>query len=1745
MGWRGEGHPRGGRSVGVLYARTAILVAPLFISGLPLGLFDATSPAIAGAGFVMGGLPPPVAVNETLTVRNQTTNNLSNFWGAGLNPGYNLTNLTNETQDTPLNWVVWPAGDVADTFDMTNGTTWTGGAPTHILNNESQFVSACKAISCQAIFTVPGEIDNPSFGAYEVWYTEKVLDFHPVYWEIGNEPFQWQHFGQNWTQWNSTTRVAPTAMQYAWVVHAYIAAMKLVDPTLRFIGLPGVGNGAAPDMPWLTATVQVNGPNLSAVAVHEYPAEDGEFNATLGDFMGSLLAPKTYMVTRLADDEKAVRSAEANISCTSCSIQLFMDEFGTATQLSYDQAYLHSYAETPYVTAELLMMSESNVSNADLFELRSDYNGSLFDGTGVPFPLDTLYTQLLPHYDTLVLNTSVTGTLKGVFAGASESPSANSITLLAVNTNATQSVQLNVAGGVFPNRGSYEAWQESNSTAAPNGSVTQSYGSQTASGWLLPPLGVLLVSACRSNTSLGTGGIYPLTFCVSGLPAGTSWSVTVGSTLVTSTTGSISLAEPNGTYSYRIGAVPGWSATNTSGSVAVSGAPSSIEVPWTPFTYRVTFNETGLPLGTRWSATLEGNLYWSNTTNLNGYASNGTQPYSLGIVSGWRPQNSSGFVELNATPAWLNVTWSKLTYLITVHQQGLNNTTNWSVDLGGSVGSNGSGGDIQFLETNGTYVYTVGSVPGFTPDAASGVVTVKGYPKVVSLSFATNSTVYPIWFNESKLPVGTVWNVSLDGTEQSGASAGFTFAEPNGTYAYMLAGAAGWRPLTYTGNVTVTGTAIPLTIAYLPVKYTVTFRETGLPSPMPNGDWSVDFNGTTTTSVNSTLSLSEPNGTYRYRLGSEAGYTTNSCSRTIVVDGHSTGCAVRWTVFLWTVTFTELGLHSAGGPTTWTLEVAGQDPHKSPLSAPPYSEGFANGTYNFTATSSVAGWGLDPTDQNFTVNGRPLSIPLKFAPYYPVSFVVVSGLSPGANWSVYLNGYVSYGNGSTIAMAEPNGTLNYTIGAVSGLFPNPASGTLTVSGGPVLVPISFEAGTSPVTFTEKGLPSGTNWSVTLNGTMGSTTLNSDGGSIVTFQAGNGSYTYDVSAPAGYTVNNSSGNLLVSGTPLSFNLTFVSNVYLVTIRESTLPAGMNWSITMNSVTQSTTTNGLTDTLLWTGLANGTYNYAIAGISGWHQGTLAYGGTLAVNGGTGAIDGTGVGYAITLVYNEVTYSVTFSESGLPSGLTWQVTVDGVSNSLTTDRATDSLTQPGLPNGTYAYAITDNSGWHQSTLAYTGNFALSGSSGSEPTLAYTPVTYTVTISESTLPSGESWSITLDGVSQTATTNGLADTLTWTGIANGTYGYRIVDISGWHQRTLPYVGAITVNGSLGAIDGTGIGYSNMLVYDPVTYSITFSESGLPSGLTWQVTVDGATQSLTTDGATDQLTFTEGLTTFSYSVADNSGWHQTTLTYSGSVTMSGASMAEPTLVYRPVAYTVTIGESTLPSGDSWSITLNGVTQSTTTGGLTDTLTWTGLANGTYRYTITDVAGWHQGTLPYGGTTITVSGGMSAVNGRGIGYAVTLVYTPVTYTLTFSESGLTSGLSWQVTVNGSWKSLMTDGATDSLTWTGLTNGTVDYTIGSISGYTASLSAGSVVLAGAAQSVSITFVRNAPFVASASFGLSALDWTVLTGVGLLLVGLVAFSVRMRRSGATRNASPASGPMGTTAPSNPSAQPAGESAPKTGS
>jgi hypothetical protein len=191
----------------------------------------------------------------------------------------------------------------------------------------------------------------------------------------------------------------------------------------------------------------------------------------------------------------------------------------------------------------------------------------------------------------------------------------------------------------------------------------------------------------------------------------------------------------------------------------------------------------------------------------------------------------------------------------------------------------------------------------------------------------------------------------------------------------------------------------------------------------------------------------------------------------------------------------------------------------------------------------------------------------------------------------------------------------------------------------------------------------------------------------------------------------------------------------------------------------------------------------------------------------------------------YSVTFTESGLPAGTNWAVTLGGAMEAS----STTSLVFSEI-DGTYAYSIGVVGGWYQGTLPYSGWITVNGAAVTMETMRFVPQPYNVTFIESGLPAGVSWWVNL--------TNGqkfgsLTQSLSFTE-PNGTYRYAVATgLVGW--------GPSPTSGSFN-VSGTPV--SESIAFSRLTYTLTFLETGLPTGTNWSMTLIGGSSAVISSSA-------------------------------------------------------------------------------------------------------------------------------------------------------------------------------------------------------------------------------------------------------------------------------------------------------------
>ncbi|OWP56429.1 MAG: hypothetical protein B2I17_04965, partial [Thermoplasmatales archaeon B_DKE] len=139
---------------------------------------------------------------------------------------------------------------------------------------------------------------------------------------------------------------------------------------------------------------------------------------------------------------------------------------------------------------------------------------------------------------------------------------------------------------------------------------------------------------------------YTVNIKETGLASGIKWFVQINGTTYNSTTDEISIQLPNGTYPYSINSITGYSVTNGTGNVTVSGG-ATVKVTFTLLKYTVNIKETGLASGIKWFVQINGTTYNSTTDEISIQLPNGTYPYSINSITGYSVTNGTGNVTVS------------------------------------------------------------------------------------------------------------------------------------------------------------------------------------------------------------------------------------------------------------------------------------------------------------------------------------------------------------------------------------------------------------------------------------------------------------------------------------------------------------------------------------------------------------------------------------------------------------------------------------------------------------------------------------------------------------------------------------------------------------------------------------------------------------------------------------------------------------------------------------------------------------------------------------------------------------------------------------------------------------------------------------------------------------------------------------------------------------------------------------------
>ena len=365
---------------------------------------------------------------------------------------------------------------------------------------------------------------------------------------------------------------------------------------------------------------------------------------------------------------------------------------------------------------------------------------------------------------------------------------------------------------------------------------------------------------------------------------------------------------------------------------------------------------------------------------------------------------------------------------------------------------------------------------------------------------------YRVRFNESGLANGTHWGVTIDGIAHNSSNPTIDLHLPNGTYGYSVA--VGQANLSYR-TFTVAGKGDLIRVSF----FTITFTESGLPNATR---WSVMLDQQLLNSTSDQIVYQLINGTYPYHARAALGYGPAIPFANLTVAGGPANATILFSIHNYTATFTESGLPAGDG---WYLNITGGPSLSATGATTTLSANLTNGTYRFRVATPDTFY-APMYASNLTVNGAPASVNVTFSLMtYTVTFTEY-GLRTGQVWSVNLSGGPSPTaiNGTTTLYTYlSNGTYGFTVASVPGHMVSPSVGNVTVAGSDVAQPIEFLPNAFPITFTESGLPTGTIWTVGVNGT-----LHQSNTSVITVNEPNGSYTFVVGIEAGYTIDPSTG-----------------------------------------------------------------------------------------------------------------------------------------------------------------------------------------------------------------------------------------------------------------------------------------------------------------------------------------------------------------------------------------------------------------------------------------------------------------------------------------------------------------------------------------------------------------------------------------------------------------------------------------------
>jgi len=551
---------------------------------------------------------------------------------------------------------------------------------------------------------------------------------------------------------------------------------------------------------------------------------------------------------------------------------------------------------------------------------------------------------------------------------------------------------------------SFLAWTGSGSgswnTTVPNGtSILHGPVNETAS--------FLFIGSCSTGSPC-FNVTYPYVFQETGLPANTSWGVTVGNESEINPNATHLLGGGFGPVNFTVWTVPynaTYSYVPTTSATSPVAAPQATDirvtynlVPDSGVSFPVEITETGVP------ASATGWGLWLGSTEL-GVPLAGTTLHLQGGADG---------IQLNAS------------------------------DVYGNAGVGG------YLTGFSVTTYAVNSTVNFTSyHLAPGASLTLDGPAVVTAQFASEYWVAVPPPQNGTVDATSQWvHGGTSVTMTATANPGYYFVGWSGTGAGSKSSSSNEITVTPSGPVTEVATFAPI----LPV-YTLTVDASGLPYGTPVTVYlgGQGYTGaaplTIVGIVPGSYSLSVPTVAPNSTVGTE--YTVTTISSTLGYSGGQLNVIANGSV---SVTYGVQYLLTVNPSVNGSVQVSPSGPWYSPTTSVMLTATPASSAYVFTGWNGTGMGSSNSTSATIMVSlGGPVSETANFAPYIPppartyTLTLMATGLPGSVSWSASIGGQVASGPGNLV-LSGLNGTVNVTLATVT-----PSAGTEYVPAAAYLV----------------------------------------------------------------------------------------------------------------------------------------------------------------------------------------------------------------------------------------------------------------------------------------------------------------------------------------------------------------------------------------------------------------------------------------------------------------------------------------------------------------------------------------------------------------------------------------------------------------------------------------------------------------------------------------------------------------------